>query len=61
MPTTNLQKGITALETRLKHFEKLFDQSIKNNEVLAKTKVILNEVKRLSEKLNELKRTNGIK
>jgi len=58
--TPDLQAEIAALEIQLKHFENLLDQSIINNEVLAKTKLILHEVKKVSEKLNELKRLNGI-
>lgn len=60
MQTPDLQAEIAALEIQLKHFENLLDQSIINNEVLAKTKLILHEVKKVSEKLNELKRLNGI-
>ena len=52
---------IAALEIQLKRYEYLFDQSIKNNEVLAKTKIILHDIKLVSEKLIELKNSKGTK
>jgi len=61
MQLPQIDAEIAALETRLKHFEDLLELSIKNNDVLAKTKTILQEVKKLSEKLNALKRLNKIK
>ena len=61
MSVPQLEAEIAALENRLKYFENLLELSIKNNEVLGKTKTILHEVKKLSEKLNALKRLNKIK
>ena len=52
---------IASLEIQLQRYEYLFDQSIKNNEVLAKTKIILHDIKLVSEKLIELKNSKGTK
>ena len=50
---------IASLEIQLKRYEYLFDQSIKNNEVLAKTKIILHDIKLVSERLIKLKNSKG--
>ena len=47
---------IAALELQLKDYEKYLEESINKNEILAKTKIILHEIKRISKKINELKR-----
>ena len=52
---------IASLEIQLQRYEYLFDQSSKNNEVLAKTKIILHDIKLVSEKLIELKNSKGTK
>ena len=57
-PQTSNQE-IAALEKLLKEYEKFFEQSIKNNEILGKTKIILLEMKRISQKIMDLKRQNG--
>jgi hypothetical protein len=44
------------LEVQLKHYENLLDQSIRNNEILGKVKVIYRDLKAVSEKLKELKK-----
>jgi hypothetical protein len=56
MPDKEINAAIVLLESQLKDYEKLLDESITNNEILAKTKVILRELKQVSEDLNELKR-----
>ena len=56
MPDKEINAAIVLLENQLKDYEKLLDESITNNEILAKTKVILRELKQVSEDLNELKR-----
>lgn len=61
MSIPDLDSEISSLENRLAHFEYLLELSIKNNDVLTRTKAILHEVKKLSEKLNELRRVNLIK
>jgi hypothetical protein len=55
MQTQDLQAEITALEIRLKHLNILLDQSFRNNEILAKTKVIYHDVKLVSDRLQKLK------
>jgi len=52
-------KEIAALEFLLKEYEKFFEESISNNEILGKTKIILLEMKRISQEIIDLKRQNG--
>jgi hypothetical protein len=61
MPTKEVNAAIVLLESQLKHYEKLLDESITNNEILANTKLILRELKKVSEDLNGLKRLKKIK
>ncbi|HLA58846.1 MAG TPA: hypothetical protein VK622_08800 [Puia sp.] len=56
MPDKEINAAILLLESQLKDYERLLDESITNNEILARTKVILRELKKVSEDLNELKR-----
>jgi hypothetical protein len=49
---------LDALEAKLKEYEMYLEASIKNNEILAKTKTILHEIKRISQKIIELKKRN---
>ena len=49
---------IAALELQLKDYERYLDECIQKNEILAKTKVILHEMKRISKKIIELKGSN---
>ena len=56
MPDNEINAAITLLETQLKHYEKLLDDSITKDEILSKTKVILRELKQVSEELIELKK-----
>ena len=59
MPTKEINAAIATLEAQLKHYENLLDQSINNNVILAKTKIILRELKQVSKELNELKKLKG--
>jgi len=52
-------KEIATLENLLKEYEKFFEESISNNEILGKTKIILLEMKRISQEIIDLKRQNG--
>jgi hypothetical protein len=58
MQTKNLTAEIAELEIQLKHLTNLLDLSIRNNEILAKTKVIYHDLKRVSDKLERLKVLN---
>jgi hypothetical protein len=61
MPDKEINAAIVLLESQLKHYEMMLDESISNNEILARTKVILRKLKQVSEDLNELKRLKAIK
>ena len=52
---------ISALEVKIHRHKKLFDQSIENDEILEKTKVIFHDLKMLTEKLDELKKAAPVK
>jgi hypothetical protein len=56
MPTKEIEAAITVLEAQLSHYEKLLDQSISNNVILSKTKIILQELRQVSKELIELKK-----
>jgi len=56
MPTQEIDAAIKALEIQVHHYENLLDQSICNNEILAKVKVIYQDLKAVSGKLKELKK-----
>ncbi len=55
MPKKEVAAAIAELENQLRYYENLLDHSIGNNEILAKTKVILLKLKEVSQELNELK------
>lgn len=59
MPTKEIDAAIKALEIQVHHYENLLDQSIRNNEILSQVKVIYHDLKKVSEKLRELKRLQG--
>jgi hypothetical protein len=61
MPDKEINAAIALLESQLKHYEKLLDDSITNNEILSKTKIILRKLRQVSKDLNELKRLKAIK
>jgi hypothetical protein len=59
MQVQDLKAEINALEIQLKHLTTLLDQSIRNNEILAKTKVIYHDVRLLTDRLQKLKEMTG--
>ena len=59
MQTKDLQEEIAALEIQLKQLNILLDQSFRNNEILAKTKIIYHDVKLVSDRLQKLKEMDG--
>ena len=61
MPEKEINAAIVLLESELEHYEKLLDESITNNEILSRTKIILRKLKQVSEDLNKLKRLKAIK
>jgi len=60
MSVTDLETEINYLENRLSHFEWLLELSIENNQQPARTMILI-EVMKLSEKLDELKKVNMLK
>ena len=56
MPTKEIDAAIKALEIQVRHYENLLDQSFRNNEILSQVKVIYHDLKKVSEKLRELKK-----
>ena len=56
MPDKEISAAIILLERQLEEYEKRLDESITKDEILSKTKIILRELKQVSEELNELKR-----
>jgi hypothetical protein len=59
--TPNHEAGIAALELQLKEYEIFLAKSIEKNEIFAKTKIILTEIKRISQKLIVLKKLNSLR
>lgn len=57
MESPDHQAEIVSLENQLRHYEKLLDESFAKNQVLAETKIIFHELKKISERLIELKKT----
>ncbi|HET7003614.1 MAG TPA: hypothetical protein VFI33_19970 [Puia sp.] len=55
MQTKDCTEEIRDLEIQMAHYEKLLDLSFRNNEILAKTKVIYHQLKKISERLALLK------
>ena len=58
MQTKDCTEEIRDLEIQMTHYEKLLDLSFRNNEILAKTKVIYHQLKKISERLAVLKQIN---
>jgi|GEM_PF-1905920 len=58
MQTKDCTEEIRDLEIQMAHYEKLLDLSFRNNEILAKTKVIYHQLKKISERLTVLKQIN---
>jgi hypothetical protein len=59
MQNHELNATILALEIQLNYYEKLLDQSIRENEVFAKTKKVLQDMKEVSGKLAYLKKLHA--
>ena len=59
MQTHDLKAEITALEIQLKQLNMLLDQSFRNSEILAKTKIIYHDVRLASDRLQKLKEMAG--
>jgi hypothetical protein len=53
------KEEISILETQLAEYEKIFDSSISANEEFAKTRDIFREIKKVRERLEELKRISN--
>ncbi|MEJ0081997.1 MAG: hypothetical protein WDM78_13850 [Puia sp.] len=56
MQTKDCTDEIRDLEIQLAQYEKLLDLSFRNNEILAKTKVIYHQLKIVSERLMAIKK-----
>jgi len=59
MQNPELNATILALEIQLNYYEKLLDQSIRDNEVFAKTKKVLQDMKEVAGKLDFLKKVHA--
>ncbi len=59
MQNRELNATILALEIQKNYYEKLLDQSIRNNEVFAKTKKVLLDLKEVSGRLSFLKKIHA--
>jgi uncharacterized coiled-coil protein SlyX len=59
MKIQDLKEEINALEIQLAKYEKLFEQSIENNVEFAQTRVIYHELRKLTEKLKEIRKMAG--
>jgi hypothetical protein len=59
MQNPELNATILALEIQLNYYEKQLDQSIKDNEVFAKTKKVLKDLKVVSGRLEFLKKLHA--
>jgi len=57
----NHETEIASLERQLKEYEIFLSKSIEKNEIFAKTKIILAEIKRISRKLMALKKLHRLK
>lgn len=55
MQTKDCTDEINDLEIQMAHYEKLLDMSFRNNEILAKTKLIYHQLKKISERLTAIK------
>ena len=59
MQNQELNATILALEIQKNYYEKLLDQSIRDNEVFAKTKKVLLDLKEVSGRLSFLKKIHA--
>jgi len=55
----NYEQEIADLERQLKEYEIFLSRSIETNQVFAKTKTILKDIKRISQRLIVLKKLQG--
>jgi hypothetical protein len=55
MQTKDCTDEIRELEIQMAQYEKLLDLSFRNNEILAKTKIIYHQLKKVSERLAAIK------
>ncbi|MDP9043006.1 MAG: hypothetical protein M3N30_13595 [Bacteroidota bacterium] len=53
---SNLTSEICLLEIQKRYYENLLDQSIRNDEVFAKTRIIVVEIKVISQRLAEIQK-----
>jgi hypothetical protein len=60
MQTKDSTDEIRELEVQMAHYEKLLDLSFRNNEILAKTKIIYHQLKKISERLAAIKQINEL-
>jgi hypothetical protein len=58
MQSQEVKAEIAALEIQLRDCKILLDDSISNNEIFAKAKIIFHEIKIISEKIEDLKKPN---
>ncbi|HET7001532.1 MAG TPA: hypothetical protein VFI33_09490 [Puia sp.] len=59
MQNPELRATIVMLEVQLNYYEKQLDKSIRDNEVFAKTKKVLTDLKEVSGKLEYLKKIHA--
>jgi len=59
MQNPELNATIIALEIQLNYYEKLLDQSIRDNEIFAHTKKVLKDLKEVSGRLEFLKKLHA--
>jgi hypothetical protein len=59
MPLPEINSAIAKLEAQLKQCEQKLDHSITHDEILAKTRVILQELRKVSRELEALKKLKG--
>jgi len=59
MQNPELDANILALEIQLNYYEKLLDQSIGNNEIFAKSKMVYRDLKEISSRLEFLRKQNA--
>jgi hypothetical protein len=59
MQNPELDATILALEIQLNYYEKRLDQSIRDNEVFAKSKKVLQDMKQISDQLKFLKKIHA--
>jgi hypothetical protein len=56
MQTHNLTAEISALEDQLNHYQSLLDKAFSDNAQFSETKIIFHELKKISDKLQAVKK-----